>query len=75
MTDPLETTIHIPKPNPPHKTLRDEFAMAALTRCIQRESFSGGLADVADSASDAYIIADAMMAERTRQQEASDGAS
>jgi len=48
------------------KTLRDEFAMAALT-WIPRPKWGGPLDSVC-VASEAYDIADAMMAERERGQ-------
>jgi hypothetical protein len=44
------------------KTLRDEFAMAALSSLITR--FNGPMATPYDVAGNAYVLADAMLEER-----------
>lgn len=44
-------------------TLRDKFAMAALTGLISNENWINNIDDTVD---DAYVIADAMMEERIK---------
>jgi len=55
----------IPRKVPPNKTLRDEFAMAALTGLLAGLESDGHLAHD-DAAQFAYDRADAMMKEREK---------
>ena len=49
-------------------TLRDKFAMAALTGIVTRPATYYGGEQFAEFANDAYVIADAMLKERDDEQ-------
>jgi len=62
VTPPAPLHIHMPGHDPERPTLRDQFAMAALTGLLM----GGGCGGFKEAAEASFELADAMMKERGR---------